>query len=301
MGLGNLNPGCGCGCQIRVPITDSCRLAGRFWQPSRVTLTCQSFGGSAPSACASGAGICSQPMKFNPAIVATQIPAYDHPDFTCVYGTPSFADYVTGISTTTNPINECWGMWPIWTSGGCVIGFSNFYRLGTSLNVWGYPYVAGGSVTFGYSPATNVGFLNVQVFASASLFAGQFYLGNTLPCSVQPKQSTSPGETGSNWTTLDPSVTLGGAVEVGGPPIRTSRYQIRYAAAYSTPGAPGTLPPWCSAAHRYYQIYSESNYTIATNDPIYGSKRSFELWTPSPAIDELGLTLSANISVQTAV
>ncbi len=299
MGLGNLNPGCGCGCDIRVPVTDACRLAGQFWRPQGIGLTCQSFGGSAPSLC--GIGTCNRPMKSNPSEVTVSIPRFDHPDFTCTYGASSYADYQTGIWTQNNPINECWGMWPIWTSGGCVIGFSNFYRVGTSLNVWDYPYVAGGSVTIGYSAATNVGFLNVRVFASASLFAGQFYLGNTTPCSTQPKQSTLPGEVGSNWTSLDPSATLGSAVEVGGPPIRTSRYLIAYRTAYSVPGAPGTFPPWCSAAHRYYQIYSESNYTIATNDPVYGSKRSFELWTPSPAIDELGLTLGATISVQTAV
>lgn len=296
MGLGRLNPGCNCGCDVRVPVTDACRLAGQFWQPTSVSLSCQSFGGSEPSPCQQGWPSCGK-MRFNPSTVTIQIPKYDSPDFQCVYGVASYANYQTGIWTSTNPITECWGMWPIWTSGSCVIAFSNFYRIGLSQNTWVYPYGASGSVNFGLYP-NGVGVLQVTVRAGASLFGGQAYLGSQADCSIHPKQGPNVGESGLNWLTAGPvlpTTPVGTAIEVNGPTVRQSKY------VYANYSPSPFFPQWCCPGYVYYSIYSESTYTIRTDDPSYGSMRSFSLWTPSPAIDELGLTLGATISVQTAV
>ena len=304
MGMGRLNPGCVCDCSVRVPL-DRCRVAGRFWQPTDVTIHCQSFGGIDPQTCnefwipvidPNTGSITYQlnncgPMLPNPAALTVTIPHYDHPDFACLNGDRSKGDYYEGFVSPGMPF-QCQGMWPIWTSGPCLIGFANWHVLGTPPALYYAPYIVTGSVAIDYDPAIGVGFLYAKIQVIANLYFGVEW--NT-PCNDQPKQGVAIGEVGTNWIASQLDV----ATETSPPSSRiSSSYRRTFVRSFL---APPTYPAYCNHNHAYYQIMSESNYMIRTDDPVNGSKRTFELWTPDPVIDELGLTVDASVTIHTAV
>lgn len=296
MGLGRLNPGCQCMCEVLPQPTDSCQLAGQFWGATKITLTCQSLGGSPVIDCGDSPVLCSDALRPNPATVTAQIPRYFDEGFQCGIGVSSFGNYKVGFSNDF--LYECVGMWPIWTSGSCLLGLANFYRVG-SVNQWFYPYFANGYVELGYSQPLNVGYLTARITVAAVVFSGAGIAYGSGACPDSPSLlPTPPG--GTNWQFSSNGLVQTGT-EINGPPVRTSRYVWRPATNYSLPGSLGTSPFWCSDGHNYQTILSESTYSIATSDPIYGDMRSFDLWTPLPAIDELGLTLDASVSIETQV
>lgn len=292
MGLGRINPGCGCSCQIRVPLDSPCRIAAQHYRPISLVLNTPNYGGANPSTCTQDQIWTScGPMPSNPPSVQINFSPYDHPNIENVCS-------VIVNSRTNTPVGNdcltqscCYGMWPVFTSsGGALIGFVN--NVSTSIV---YPYYAEASATVNYDRISERFFISVSVRAdalmyrlSADSFVGQWLGANT---------------SGQNWV-LESQYQNGPFFvtkvfrETNGPTTRVSRFSVLAQFGISSD------PKWCtwpvSGGYRY-QMQAISGYTIYDDDPLWRSQRTFDIWTPSPALDGVGVTLGVSATLNTAV
>lgn len=286
MGLGSLNPGCNCQCGPPLP-TNICQEAGAAWNLSGVELNCPSFPLGNSYQCGSfGVGY---RLRANASRVKFSIPRYFEPDFACYFGISS------GPGLDDGTYDDALGMWPVWTgsSGFCLVGLANgFYSLGA---ITYYPPFRAG-VTIGLDKVGNRYVMYVTVSAQVLMFQGNNFQPNA--CSGMPYSSVldyGPIDPAANYYRSATNFPWAEYTERFGPINRRSTFQ---GGGFRTSGIPlpSPTPTWCFGNYQYRLWLSSSTYTVYADDPVRQS--TFDLWTPSPAIDPFGLTVGVSATVR---
>ncbi len=291
MGLGRLNPGCQCPVCIPEPPDSPCRKAARHYLPISLTLNCTNYGGVANSTCRQDLlwPSCGA-MPGNASSVQT---LFDSPnavseETVCSAIATSRTNAPAGSECLTQSC--CYGMWPIYlASGGSdIVGFCN--NLSNSI---GYPFIAQATASVGYETSTMRYFIDASVRIDALMY-------RLNAESVLGAWRGTPA-VGANWFlesqfSSSPFFTTKVFRETGGPSIRTSRFTVLAQFGVSSD------PRWCtwpfSGGYRYV-MQAISGYRIYDDDPIWRTKRTFEIWIPDPALDGMGVTLGATATLNT--